>query len=49
MSVCKHKTIVLIAYDDSIQRIICEQCGCAMTRKIDPNFPSEYMYVQKGA
>jgi transcription elongation factor Elf1 len=48
MSVCKHKKIVLIASGDSIQKIICEQCGCSMTRKIDPSFPSEYMYVQKG-
>jgi hypothetical protein len=56
MSVCKHKKIVLIgggnpdySTGESLKKIVCGQCGCSMTRKIDPRFPSEYIYVQKGA
>jgi transcription elongation factor Elf1 len=53
MSVCKHKKIVLIgggnidySTGDSLKKIICGQCGCSMTRKIDPSFSSEYIYVE---
>jgi hypothetical protein len=48
MSNCKHKRILLVGGRDgeSLKAIKCEQCGCSMTRRPDPNFPTEYMYIE---
>ena len=49
---CKHKKIVLIGgnpnynTDSELKRIVCGECGCNITRKIDPNFPTEYIYSE---
>jgi hypothetical protein len=48
MSNCKHKRILLVGGRDgeSLRAIKCEQCGCSMTRRPDPNFPTEYVYIE---
>jgi hypothetical protein len=52
INMCKHKKILLFGgnpdypTDTTLKRIVCGQCGCSMTRKIDPSFSSEYIYVE---
>jgi hypothetical protein len=53
---CKHKKIVLIGgghpdyhTDSKLKRIVCGECGCNMTRKIDPEHPTEYIYLESNS